>query len=151
MAPIRKMLDHRVPVGLGVDGSASNDSSHLLQEARTALLMARVRDENPAALTAREALEIATRGGARVLGRDDIGILAPGMAADFIAVNLDQPAFAGASHDWVAALVLCQVARVDYSFINGRKVVDQGQLTTLDLPKVIERHEAIAQKLVNHY
>lgn len=150
MAPIRKMLDHRVPVGLGVDGSASNDSGHLLQEARTALLMARVRDENPAALTAREALEIATRGGARVLGRDDIGILAPGMAADFIVIDLDQPAFAGASHDWVAALVLCQVNRVDYSFINGRKVIDQGQLTTLDLPKVIERHAAIAQQLVNH-
>lgn len=148
LAPIRKMLDHKVPVGLGVDGSASNDSGHLLQEARTALLLARVRDENPAALTAREALEIATRGGARVLGRDDIGHLAPGMAADFIAVNIDSPAFAGAHHDVVAALILCQVDRVDYSFINGRKVVDRGTLITLELPLLVERHQQIAYQLV---
>ncbi|HEY9762279.1 MAG TPA: 8-oxoguanine deaminase [Trichocoleus sp.] len=147
-APIRKMLDHNVPVGLGVDGSASNDSGHLLQEARTALLLARVRDENSAALTAREALEIATRGGACVLGRDDIGYLAPGMAADFIAVNIDTPAFAGAHHDVVAALVLCQVDRVEYSFINGRKVVDQGILTTLELPLLVEQHQKISQRLV---
>ena len=148
IAPIRKMLDHQVPVGLGVDGSASNDSGHLLQEARMALLAARVRDEDPTVLSAREALEIATRGGARVLGRDDVGYLAPGMAADFVAVNLDTPAFAGAYHDVVAALLLCQVDRVDYSVINGRRVIDNGRLTTLDLPALIERHNHQARALV---
>lgn len=150
MAPIRKMLDRNVPVGLGVDGSASNDSGHLLQEARTALLMARLRDENAAALTARQALEIATRGGARVLGRDDIGHLAPQMAADFIAIDIDTIAFAGAHHDVVAALLLCQVDKVAYSFINGRKVVDQGILTTLDLPQHIEKHNRLAAELAGH-
>lgn len=147
IAPVRKMLNHRVPVGLGVDGSASNDSGNLLHEARTTLLAARVRDEDPAALTARDALEIATRGGARVLGRDDIGSLAPGMAADFIAINLDRPALAGALHDPVAALIFCHIDRVDYSFINGRKVVDNGVLTTVDLPMLIARHNWSAQAL----
>lgn len=147
--PLRSLLHHKVPVGLGVDGSASNDSSHLLQEARMAMLLARVREENAAALTAREALHIATRGGARVLGRDDIGILAPGMAADFIAVNLDQLSLSGAAHDPVAALVFCNIPQVDYSFINGRRVVDRGHLTTLELPPLLERHRKLAQQLVD--
>jgi cytosine/adenosine deaminase-related metal-dependent hydrolase len=148
IAPIRTMLNHGVPVGLGVDGSASNDTGHLLQEARMALLLARVRDEDAAALTAREALQMATRGGARVLGRDDIGHLAPGMAADFVAVNLDQLALSGARHDPAAALVFCAVPQVDYSFINGRRVVDRGQLTTVDLPVLLERHRTLSQQLV---
>ena len=148
IAPIRQMLNHHVPVGLGVDGSASNDSGNLLQEARMAMLAARVRDENPAALTAREALAIATRGGAKVLGRDDIGMLAPGMAADFIAVNLDRPTFAGALHDPVAALLFCSVDKVDYSFIDGRCVVDNGELTTIELPKLIATHNKAALSLV---
>lgn len=147
--PLRSLLHHKVPLGLGVDGSASNDSSHLLQEARMAMLLARVREENAAALTAREALHIATRGGARVLGRDDIGILAPGMAADFIAVNLDQLSLSGAAHDPVAALVFCNIPQVDYSFINGRRVVDRGHLTTLELPPLLERHRKLAQQLVD--
>lgn len=145
IAPIRKMLDHHVPVGLGVDGSASNDAGHLMQEARMAMLAARVRDEDPAALTAREALAIATKGGARVLGRDDIGRLTPGMAADFIAINLDRPAFAGALYDPLAALMFCTVDKVDYSFINGQRVVDNGILTTVDLPKLVDTHnQAVA-------
>ncbi|MEO0488867.1 MAG: 8-oxoguanine deaminase [Cyanobacteria bacterium J06659_2] len=148
IAPIRKMLNHHVPVGLGVDGSASNDSGNLFHEARTAFLAARVRDEDAAAMTAREALEVATRGGARVLGRDDIGYLAPDMAADFVAVNIDTPTFAGAHHDIVAALILCQVNRVDYSFINGRRVVDQGQLTTVDVARLMETHQQLAQAMV---
>jgi 8-oxoguanine deaminase len=147
MAPIRQMLDHRVPVGLGVDGSASNDTSNLLNEARTAFLMARVREQDAAAMTAREALELATLGGARVLGRDDIGYLAPGMSADFIAINVDRPELAGAHQDLVAALIFCQVNRVDYSFINGRKVVDQGRLTTIELNALIEKHNRLAQQL----
>ncbi|NJN02917.1 MAG: 8-oxoguanine deaminase [Leptolyngbyaceae cyanobacterium SL_1_1] len=149
IAPIRKMLAQGIPVGLGVDGSASNDSGNLMHEARQAFLAARVRDEDASAMTARQALEIATLGGARVLGRDDIGYLAPGMSADFIAINLDRLAFAGAQHDVVAALILCQTNGVDYSFINGRKVVDQGHLTTLDLPMLIERHNQLAQAMVD--
>ncbi|MEP0915985.1 8-oxoguanine deaminase [Leptolyngbya sp. DQ-M1] len=148
LAPIRKMLHHNVPVGLGVDGSASNDTSNLLNEARTAFLMARVRELDAAAMTAREALELATLGGAKVLGRDDIGYLAPGMSADFIAINLDRPEFAGALHDPVAALIFCQVNTVDYSFINGRKIVDQGQITTIDLPTLIEEHNRLAHQLI---
>lgn len=147
MAPIRKMLNHRVPVGLGVDGSASNDTSNLLQEARMAFLMARVRDCDASVMTAREVLEIATLGGARVLGRDDIGALAPGMAADFIAVNCDRPQLAGGLHDPVAALIFCHVGQVDYSVINGKIVVNQGQLTTLDLPMLVEKTNRIAHQM----
>jgi cytosine/adenosine deaminase-related metal-dependent hydrolase len=148
IAPIRKMLNHKVPVGLGVDGSASNDTGNLLSEARTAFLLARVRDCDATVMTARDVLEVATLGGARVLGRDDIGCLAPGMSADFIAVNVDRPQFAGAHHDLVAALILCQINTVDYSFINGKKVVDQGQLVTIDLPKLVERHNQLALRMV---
>ncbi len=144
IAPIRKMLTQGVPVGIGVDGAASNDASNLLQETRTAFLVARVRDCDAAAMTAREALEIATRGGARVLGRDDIGYLAPGMSADFIAFNIDTPALVGSHHDVVAALIFCQPLSVDYSFINGKKVIDQGHLTTIELKQLIEtcNHQA---------
>jgi cytosine/adenosine deaminase-related metal-dependent hydrolase len=148
IAPIRQMLNCHVPVGLGVDGSASNDAGHLMQEARLAMLAARVRDEDPGALTAREALAIATRGGAQVLGRDDIGRLAPGMAADFIAINLNRLAFAGALYDPVAALLFCHVDQVDYSFINGRRIVDQGVLTTLDLPALLKKHGHATKRLI---
>jgi cytosine/adenosine deaminase-related metal-dependent hydrolase len=149
MAPIRKMLDHRVPVSLGVDGSASNDGSGLLNEARMAFLMARVRELDATAMTAREALELATLGGATVLGRDDIGSLAPGMSADFIAINLDRHELAGAHHDPVAALIFCQINTVDYSFINGRKVVDQGRLTTIELESLVENHNRLANQLMD--
>lgn len=148
MAPIRKMLNQRVPVGLGVDGSASNDTGNLLQEARTAFLMARVREGAAAAMTARDMLEIATLGGARVLGRDDIGAIAPGMAADFVAINLDRPQFTGALHDPVAAAIFCLTDRVDYSFINGKRVVDQGRLVPVDLEKLVEQTNAIAHQMV---
>jgi 8-oxoguanine deaminase len=147
-APIRKMRAANVPVGLGTDGAASNDATNLFHEARQAFLSARVRDLDAAAMSAREALELATLGGARVLGRDDIGSLAPGMAADFICVDLDRASFAGALHDPVAALVLCDVGRVDYSFINGRRVVDAGRLTTADLAKLVEAANAQARAMV---
>jgi 8-oxoguanine deaminase len=149
IAPLREMLDHRVPVGLGVDGSASNDSGHLLNEARTALLMQRARTCDPGTLTARGTLELATLGGARVLGRDDIGALKPGMAADFIAFDLSQAPFAGAQHDPVAALIFCTSVNVAYSVINGRVIVRDGHLTTLELEPLIERHNAIAKALVD--
>jgi len=99
-------------------------------------------------MSARQILEVATLGGARVLGRDDIGYLAPGMAADFITVNIDRPQFAGALHDPVAALIFCQVDRVDYSFINGRCVVDQGQLTTVELAPLLEKANHLAHQLI---
>ena len=149
IAPVRRLLKAGVPVGLGADGAASNDATNLLREARQAMLSARVVDLDAAAMSARGALELATLGGARVLGRDDIGALAPGMSADFICINLDRPEMAGAQHDPVAALVFCDVGRVDYSFINGRMVVDQGQLTTLDLPVLVESTNRQARRLVN--
>jgi 8-oxoguanine deaminase len=148
LAPIRRMRRAGVPVGLGADGAASNDATNLFHEARQACLVARVLDADAAAMTAREALEIATLGGAQVLGRDDVGVIAPGMSADFIAIDLDRPTLAGAQHDPVAALVLCQVDSVDYSFIHGRRVVDQGRLTTLELPPLVERINRLAAELV---
>jgi cytosine/adenosine deaminase-related metal-dependent hydrolase len=147
LAPVRRMLAANVPVGLGADGAASNDASNLLREARQAMLSARVKDMDAGALSAREALRIATRGGARVLGRDDIGMLAPGMAADFIAVNIDTPSFAGAQADPVAALLFCDVDRIDYSFINGRCVVDAGRLVTVDLPPLVEEVNRLSRAM----
>jgi cytosine/adenosine deaminase-related metal-dependent hydrolase len=146
IAPIRRMLDAGVPVGLAVDGSASNDSGHLLGEARLALLLQRV-GHGPAALTAREVLEIATLGGARVLGRDDIGALAPGMAADLVSVPLDEIGLAGAGHDPLAAILFCHVPRVKHSVVHGRVVVRDGSLTTLDLPALVARHRGLARVL----
>jgi 8-oxoguanine deaminase len=147
IAPIRQMRFAAVPVGLGVDGSASNDSSHILAEARQAMLLARV-GFGPDAMTARDALEIGTLGGAKVLNRDDIGALAPDMAADFVAFDLNQIGFAGGLHDPVAALVFCAPASVAYSVINGRMVVKEGRLTTLDLPMLIETQNCLARELV---
>jgi cytosine/adenosine deaminase-related metal-dependent hydrolase len=147
IAPIRKMRDANVKVGIGVDGSASNDGGHLLNEARMVMLMQRA-GGNPAGMTAREALELATLGGASVLGRDDIGALAPGMSADIAAFRIDTPAFAGAQHDVVAALVLCASPEVDLSMINGRVVVRDGVLQTVDLPVLVEKHNAISAALI---
>jgi len=148
IAPIRAMLDAQVKVGLGVDGSASNDSGHLLNEARQAMLLQRV-NGNPAALSARQALEMATVGGASVLGRDDVGAIAPGMAADFVAYKLDSIGFAGALHDPIGALAFCQPANVDVSIINGKIVVKDGHLLTLDLPVLIEEHNQLSMQLIN--
>lgn len=147
IAPVRRMLDHGVPVGLGVDGSASNDAAHMLSEARAAMLLQRV-GFGPQALTARQALELATRGGAQVLGRDDIGALAPDMAADFAAYRLSQIAFAGALHDPLAALVFCSSVNADWVVINGRVVVREGHLITVDLPRLLERHNRLAVELL---
>ena len=147
IAPVRAYLDTETKVGLGVDGSASNDSSHLLAEVRMALLLQRV-SGNPAGLSAEEALWLATRGGAAVLGRDDIGQLAPGKSADFIGLRLDRLDYAGALHDPLAALVFCTPQRVDLSVINGQVVVEDGHLLTVDMGPVIERHNRIARELV---
>jgi cytosine/adenosine deaminase-related metal-dependent hydrolase len=146
IAPIRAMRDAGVPVGIGVDGSASNDGAHLLGETRQAMLLQRV-GFGAAAMTARQALELATLGGARVLNRDDIGALAPGCAADFAAFDLRSAAFAGALHDPVAALVFCAPAAARWSAINGRMVVREGRLATIDLPVVLENHNRLAREL----
>ena len=147
IAPIRKMRDHGVPVGLGVDGSASNDGASMIGEVRQALLLQRV-GFGPDAMTAREALEIATLGGAKVLNRNDIGALAPGMIADFVAFDMSHVSYAGAHHDPLAALVFCTPTQVHTSVINGRVVVQDGRITTVDLPLVLERHNQLARQLV---
>lgn len=147
IAPVRQMREAGVRVGLGVDGSASNDGSHMLAEARQALLLQRVMG-NPAAMSAKQALWLATRGGASVLGRDDIGYLAPGMAADFIGYRLDTLALAGgAIHDPLAALVFCHPPQVNLSVINGKVRVQNSTLLDIDLLPLIERHNAIAYAL----
>ncbi len=147
IAPVRRMLDAGVPVGLGVDGSASNDSGHLLNEARNALLVQRLR-EGATGMTARTALEIATRGGARVLRRDDIGALAPGMAADLAAFRLDTIDMSG-QWDPVAALVLCGPHKASCTIVNGRAIVRDGRLVSLDLAPVLARHAVLARALAN--
>jgi 8-oxoguanine deaminase len=148
IAPIRALRQAGARVGLGVDGSASNDSSHMLAEARQALLLQRVMGD-PAALTAREAFWLATRGGASVLGRDDIGFLAPGMAADFIGYRLDTLELAGgAAHDPLAALIFCHPPYVDLNVINGQIRVQDGVLLDIDLPALVARHNALARALV---
>jgi cytosine/adenosine deaminase-related metal-dependent hydrolase len=158
IAPIMDMLRHNVKVGLGVDGSASNDGSHLLGEARQAMLAARVRaglmgaslseEDAPPLMTARQALELGTLGGAAVLGRDDIGSLAPGKCADFFAVRLDQMTFAGGLHDPVAALVFCAPVNAEYTVVGGKFVVKEGRLATLDASKIVERQNKAAKRLL---
>lgn len=158
-APILDYLSAGVKVGLGVDGSASNDGSHLLAEARQAMLLARLRagwmgaslsDESAARLfTARQSLEIATRGGAAVLGRQDIGSLEVGKCADFIAINLNRLEYAGALHDPVAALVFCQPVNVDLNVVHGKIIVENQQLVDIDLPILIEKHNFAASKLIS--
>lgn len=162
IAPVLTWRHNGVRVGLGVDGSASNDGNDLLGEARMAMLLQKVAPDrylsqatggrggfagDPKAMTARQALELATRGGAAVLGRDDIGHLAPGMSADFIALNLNHLAYAGA-HDPVAAALYCQPHGVDLSVINGKVVVMEGRIMTVDVGQIAERHRKIALAMV---
>lgn len=147
IAPVRRLLDRGAVVGLGVDGSASNDSGHLLAEARQAMLLQRVLG-NPAGLSAAEALELATLGGAAVLGRDDIGSLSPGMAADFIGIDLAQAAYSGARHDPQAAVVFCAPQQVSLSVINGAVRVREGAIVGLDLPDLVRRHTAMSRSLL---
>jgi 8-oxoguanine deaminase len=147
IAPIREMLDKDVKVSLAVDGSASNDSSHMLTEVRMAMLLQRVQ-KGAGALSAQEALEMATLGGAAVLGRDDIGSLSPGKAADFIAINLDRLEYAGAGHDPLGALLFCRPVNVDLSVINGQVVVEKGYIVGFDLERAIARQNEISQEML---
>jgi len=168
IAPVRKMLNAGVPVGLGVDGSASNDAAHLLNEARQAMLLARLKkslegpsttpqgqrvfgcDTAPMEMTARDALRLATRGSAAVLGRHDTGQLAPGLCADLALFDVNTLGLAGgAVHDPVGSLLLCASAQAAYTVVNGRVVVREGRLTTVDLGPLIERHNALARQLAH--
>jgi 8-oxoguanine deaminase len=158
IAPVKAFRAAGVNVGLGVDGSASNDGSHLLAEVRQAMLVARVKegitgfslsnDPTRKLMTAREALWLGTRGGAAVLGREDIGSLEPGKCADFFAVDLGHLDYAGALQDPVSALVFCQPRRVDHTVVAGRFVVKGGNLVTLDECRLVERHNKAAKRLV---
>ncbi|PKU25463.1 8-oxoguanine deaminase [Telmatospirillum siberiense] len=162
IAKVREMLDGGVKVGLGVDGSASNDTSNIFMEARQAMMLQRVAPQRylseapggrggfggtPSALSAREALRLATRGGAGLLGRDDIGALAPGMSADFIAVRLNQLGLSGTERDPLAALVMCGPFRVDYSFINGREIIARGAFRDFDLDGALAAHRKVMKRL----
>jgi cytosine/adenosine deaminase-related metal-dependent hydrolase len=159
IAPIMEMRRQGVRVGLGVDGSASNDSSHLLAEARQAMLVARLKagldgaslsgEAAPPLMTARQALEVATLGSASVLRRPDLGSLEVGKCADFIGMRLDHLDYAGALHDPTAALLFCNPRPVDTNVVGGKTIVRDGQLTTLDLPALIARHNAAARRLVS--
>lgn len=160
IAPILQMLTAGVKVGLGVDGSASNDGSHMLGEVRQAMLLSRLGaglsgaslsgSDSAPLMTARTALEIATRGSASVLGRSDIGSLEVGKAADFFAVNMQQLDFAGAMHDPLAALVFCAPVKANYTVVAGEFVIKEGQLVTLELSQLIEKHQRAAKKLLTN-
>jgi cytosine/adenosine deaminase-related metal-dependent hydrolase len=150
IAPVGALARAGVRVALGVDGSASNDSSAMLEEVRQAMLLQRVAG-GPAAMSARDALTLATRGGAAVLGRDDIGMLVPGMAADIVGYRLDRLGLAGgAVHDPLASLVFCRPGSVDLNIINGRVRIRDGAFVDVDLPKLIERHNRIARALARN-
>lgn len=161
IAPITDYIKSGVNVGLGVDGSASNDGSHLLGEVRQALYLSRLKegitgyslsnDPNRKLMTAREALWLGTRGGAAVLGRTDIGSLEVGKCADLFAINLNSIDLAGgAVHDPVAAVVFCQPKNVDHTIIGGKFVIRDKQLQTLDLFRLAEKHNAAARKLLSN-
>jgi 8-oxoguanine deaminase len=156
IAPIRKMLNAGVPIGLGVDGSASNDAAQMVNEARQAMLLARVGkalepfgcDHGPAEMTARDALRLATRGGAQVLGRTDIGQIKVGYCADLALFDLRTLAFAGgAVHDPIGSLMLCASPQAAHTVVNGKLVVKDYQLTTVELGPLIEKHNALAIEL----
>ncbi|WP_370284173.1 8-oxoguanine deaminase [Pseudooceanicola sp.] len=145
IAPVRAMRDAGVKVALGVDGSASNDSGNLVAEARQAMLLQRVA-RGADAMSAREALEIATRGGADVLGRPDTGRLAPGKRADIAIWDVSGVESAGS---WdPAALLLAGPTQVRHLFVEGRQVVRDFHVTTIDLPRVLEDQRRLARRLM---
>ena len=169
IAPVKKYMAAGVKVGLGVDGSASNDCSNILMEARQAMLLARLQlgllpPEGPRKhmflsqshpvradewMTAREALELATIGGARVLGRGDIGSLEAGKCADFFSLDLNTVAYAGGLHDPVAAVLFCAPQQARHTVINGKPVVRDGEIVTMDMRPVIAAHNRCAAKLLD--
>ena len=154
IAPVRAMRDAGVRIGVGVDGSASNDGNHLLGEARQAMLLQRVGwpgfESGADRFSAREALELATRGGAAVLGRDDIGSLETGKAADLVAYRIDDLQHAGAGADPVAALLTCAPTGPWLSIINGTTIIENGEIIGLDLDTLVQQHNRQAQRLLKN-
>jgi len=158
IAPILDMFLSGVKVGIGVDGSASNDGSHMLEEVRQAMLISRLGaglrgaslsgDDTPALMSARQVLEIATRGGASVLGRNDIGSLEAGKCADFFAIKLDKLGYAGAMRDPVAAVVFCAPVNADYTVVGGKFIVKDGHLMTEDIHVLVQEHNIAAERLL---
>lgn len=151
MAPVSRYLGAGVPIGIGVDGSASNDSSNMLAEVRQAMLLNRLAvspgwGEGPQ-MTARQTLEMATTGGAGLLGREDIGVLAPGYAADLIAIDLRRIELAGAVGDPLAAAVLCGPTAIDHSWVGGRPLVSNRRVVGVDQEALVERHNLMARDL----
>ena len=153
IAPVPLYLKLGVPVSLAVDGSASNDASDMLGEVRQCLMVHRIasetcRESGVSAMPARTALEIATKGGAQVLGRSDIGSIEPGKAADIAVFDVSGIDYAGAQSDPVAALAFCGAShRTKYTIVNGKIVVEDGHLTTVDEFKVAEKANKIAGNL----
>ncbi|MEL6999120.1 MAG: amidohydrolase family protein, partial [Pseudomonadota bacterium] len=146
IAPVRAMRDAGVKVGLGVDGSASNDGADLIGEARQAMLLQRV-NLGADKMSAREALEIATLGGAQTLGRDDLGSLEPGKRADFVLWPTDGSAMSGVS-DPVAGLLLTGPHRPREVWIEGQQVVRDGRITTIDLESALRHHKQLSKRLI---
>jgi len=146
IAPVGRYLNNGVKVGLGVDGSASNDCSNLLVEIRAALLLSRVKAETETdRLDARTVLAMATRNGADLLGRSDIGVLEPGRAADFVAIDSNRIEIVG-SEDPVAAIAFCALTRVDHSWVHGKPLVQRGELVGYDLPALIDRVRNVSHR-----
>ena len=149
IAPIKEMIDSKVNVSIGVDGSSSNDSSNMLAEMRMAMLCQRSRGSEKI-MTIEQTLEIATLGGARVLGRvGELGSIEEGKKADIIGFNLNKIEYAGAHKNPIGALLLCQPTKVDLSIINGRLIVKNGKLLNIDLPKVLSKHRERTKLLLS--
>lgn len=147
IAPVKDMLAAGVNVALGVDGSASNDSGHLLNEARQAMLLQRVAHGGDA-MSARTALEVATLGGAKALNRDDLGALAPGKRADFAAFDANSPSMSGA-WDKLAGLLLAGPMQARHTVVDGRFIVRDGRLATMETPMLLERHTRLTRRLMD--
>lgn len=147
IAPVRMFMDNGVPVSIGVDGSASNDSSNMLSEIRQAMLVSRVKS-GVSSMPARDALKLATRGGARVLGRSDIGSIETGKAADFAVFDLSKIEYAGSGSDPVASVLFCGTSqRTKYTIVNGEVVVRDGKLAKADEANLVEKSKKAAKRL----
>ena len=148
IAPVAKMIDAGVPVSIGVDGSASNDSSNMLNELRQSLLLHRLKGDRW--LSAADVLRMGTLGGAEILGRKNIGMIKPGAAADVILIDLDDIGYTGAKSDPLAAILFCSGRqRVSWSIINGQVIVEKGELKGVNLKELSDRADEISQEMIS--
>jgi len=148
IAPVTPLLAAGAHVGIAVDGSASNDCSHMMNEVRQTMLLQRVK-YGASAISARDVLNMATWGGAQILHRPDLGQINPGATADVVGIDINRLHFAGGLSDPIAAAVFCIVDHVDLTIVNGQKIVQEGQFINLDLPQAIEEHNRLARELAN--